>query len=152
MPFFVAAFAAAQPAGGLLRVLSLVSIVAGAIAVTVGVIAGSQPVAVAGGATFIAGVGLVGAATPQPLRHALGPSRGLVARGYLVALVYVAIGATLATLLLAGWPPIADAWARIDGGASSVAGSRPSTPDRNTNPCATAAFAHGMRFPPYSIG
>jgi nitrite reductase (NO-forming) len=113
MPFFVAAFAAAPPADPRIRVSSLVSIVAGAAAVTVGVTAGIVAMAVGGGGLFIVGIGLTGLAAIVPLRHALGPSRGLVTKAYLAALVFVAVGATTATLFLAGWPPIVEAWARV---------------------------------------
>ena len=61
----------------------------------------------------MAGIGLTALAAIQPLRRALGPSRGLVVRGYLAAMEFVAIGADLATLLVAGWPPVTDAWPRL---------------------------------------
>jgi nitrite reductase (NO-forming) len=113
MPFFVAAFAAAPPADPRIRVASLVAVVGGAVAVTVGVAAGIVAVAVGGGVVFIAGLALTGLAAIVPLRHALGPSRGLVTQAYLAALVFVAVGATTATLFLAGWSPIVEAWPRL---------------------------------------
>ena len=49
----------------------------------------------------------------RPLRLGLGPSRGLVTQGYVIALGEVAVGASLATLFVARWPPIVEDWARI---------------------------------------
>lgn len=113
LPFFVAAFAAAQPATASVRVASLVAVALGAVGVTLGVVAAAPGVAVAGGSAFVVGIALTAFAAIQPLRRALGPSRGLVARGYLLAMAFVGIGAVLATLLEGGWPPVADAWARL---------------------------------------
>ena len=42
-----------------------------------------------------------------------GASRGLVTQEYVLALGEVAVGASLATLFVAGWPPIVEDWARI---------------------------------------
>jgi nitrite reductase (NO-forming) len=79
----------------------------------VGVVASTLPIAAAGGTAFVIGIALTALAAIQPLRRALGPSRGLVVRGYLAAMAYVGTGAILATLLVAGWPPVADAWVRL---------------------------------------
>ena len=59
---------------------------------------------------FIGGIGLTAVATVRPIGRGLGPSRGLVTQGYVVALVEVAVGAALATLFVAGWPPVVEAW------------------------------------------
>jgi nitrite reductase (NO-forming) len=113
MPFFVAAFAAAPPSDARLRSAAVGSVAIGAGAVAAGVGGAIAVLAVVGGVGFLAGIVLTGAATVRPLQHALGPSRGMVTRGYLLALVEVAVGATLATLFLAGWPPVVEAWARL---------------------------------------
>lgn len=113
MPFFVAAFAAAQPADARVRVAGLVAVTLGAVAVTIGVVSGPSWIAVGGGVVFVVGLALVGVAVLEPVSNALGPSRGLVVRGYLVALVLVSIGATTATLYLAGWTPVARAWVHL---------------------------------------
>jgi nitrite reductase (NO-forming) len=113
LPFFVAAFAAAQPAHGSLRAGGLAAVALGALGVSVGVVASTLPIAAAGGTAFVVGIALTALAAIQPLRRALGPSRGLVVRGYLAAMAYVGTGAILATLLVAGWPPVADAWVRL---------------------------------------
>jgi nitrite reductase (NO-forming) len=113
MPFFVAAFVAAPPADPRLRAAAIVLIPFGALGIVAGVESGWQPLAVAGGTAFIAGIGTTGLALLQPVSRALGPSRGLVTRAYLAALVSVGVGATLATLLLAGWSPVAGDWLAI---------------------------------------
>ena len=113
MPFFAAAFAAAPPSDARLRMGAVTAVAAGAIGVSLGVV-GSQPdIAVRGGVAFIAGVLVTGVATIRPLARALGPSRGLVTQGYAVALGEVAVGATLATLFVAGWAPMLAAWGQV---------------------------------------
>ncbi len=113
MPFFAAAFSAAPPSDTRLRWAAVHAVALGALAVSIGVVAPAPGLAVAGGTAFIGGTVLTGLATTVPLRRALGPSRGLVTRGYLVALAEIAVGVTLATLLLAGWPPVVEQWARL---------------------------------------
>ena len=114
MPFFVAAFAAAQPADARLRVAGLVCIAVGAIGVATGVVAiPGRWLAPVGGVVYIAGIILTGAAAIEPLSGALGPSRGLVTQAYVAALAAVTLGATIATLDLAGWPPIVESWSRL---------------------------------------
>lgn len=113
MPFFVAAFAAAPPSDARLRMSAVGAVAIGALGVSVGV-TGSQPaLAAGGGIAFIAGVLGTGLATLRPLARALGPSRGLVSQGYVVALLEVAVGAIIATLFVAGWPPILGAWGQL---------------------------------------
>ncbi len=113
MPYFAAALAAAPPSDARLRLGAVGAVALGAAAVSVGVVGAAVGLAVAGGIAFVAGVMLTGVATVRPLAGALGPSRGLVTRGYVIALGEVAVGASIATLFVAGWPPIVDAWARI---------------------------------------
>jgi hypothetical protein len=115
MPFFSAALAAAPPAGARLRFTAVGAVSAGALAVSVGVIGQASVLAVAGGLLFITGAGLTGLATVRPLRRALGPSRGLVTRAYVLALSALAAGAALATIFLAGWPPLVESWAHARG-------------------------------------
>ncbi len=111
MPFFVAAFAAAPPADARLRMAAVVACAAGALGISTGVASGEGVLASIGGLAFITGIVLIGIATVRPLHGALGPSRGIIVYGYLTALAQVGIGASLATLFVAGWPPIVDAWA-----------------------------------------
>lgn len=113
MPFFTAAFAAAPPSDARLRAAAVGAIALGAAAVVFGVAGDRIGLAVFGGGAYVAGIVLTAAATVRPLGRALGPSRGLVIQGYVVALAEVAIGATIATAFLAGWPPIVADWATI---------------------------------------
>ena len=110
MPFFAAAFAAAPPSDERLRFGAVGAIALGAIGVSAGVVGSQASLAVGGGLAFMAGVAATGAATIRPLSRALGPSRGLISQGYLVALGEVAVGALVATLFVAGWPPIVESW------------------------------------------
>jgi len=113
MPFFVAAFAAAPPADARLRSAAVAAVAGGALAVAGGVTLGPGLVAALGGAAFVLGVILTGAATLRPIRGGLGPARGLVTRSYLLALVAVGVGATLATLQVAGWQPVVVGWGQL---------------------------------------
>ena len=113
LPFFVAAFAAAPPADARLRTAAVAAIAAGALAVSVGFTAGASAISVIGGSAFVGGVLLTAAAGLRPLGRALGPSRGLVTRSYVVALGEVAVGAAISTLFVAGWPPVVEGWSRI---------------------------------------
>lgn len=113
MPFFSAAFAAAAPSDVRLRWTAVGAVALGAVAVAMGVAFLGGGVAVAGAVAFIGGIALTGWATVRPLRGALGPSRGLVTEAYVVALVEVALGAVVATLYVAGWPPVLEAWGHL---------------------------------------
>jgi nitrite reductase (NO-forming) len=111
MPFFSSAFAAVPPADPRLRAASVVAVAGGAALVAAGVAIGPTGLAVLGGIAFVVGVAAVGLATLLPVRAGLGPGRGLVTRGYAVALVDVGLGGLLGTLFLAGWAPLQVAWA-----------------------------------------
>jgi hypothetical protein len=113
MPFFAAAFAAAPPSDGRLRFAAVGAIALGAPGASFGVVGSAPSVAVVGGLAFVAGVVATGAATIRPLSHGLGPSRGLVSQGYVVALGEVAVGALVATLFVAGWQPVVGAWGSV---------------------------------------
>ncbi len=110
MPFFSAAFATAQPVDARLRWSSIAAVAGGVALVTIGFVAGLLTLAVLGGSTFLVGIGLTAVCTFAPLAGGLGPRGGVVALGYGAALVMVGLGALLATLFLAGWPPVTSAW------------------------------------------
>ena len=113
MPFFSAAFAAAPPSDVRLRSTAVSAVALGAGGVALGVAGDAVGLAVVGGCAYVAGIVLTASATMRPLAQALGPSRGLVVQGYVVALCEVAVGATVATLFVAGWAPIVTNWATI---------------------------------------
>ena len=110
MPFFVAAFAAVPPADPRLRSAAVGLVAAGALLVAGAMETGQGALAAIGGATYISGIGATGLAVLRPVRRSLGPSRGLVTWAYGLGLLHVAAGGTLATLLLAGWLPMAEIW------------------------------------------
>ncbi len=113
MPFFVAAFCAAPPVEPRLRSAAVAGVAAGAAVVSAGVVAVSPPAATVGGLTFLGGVGLVAVSCVVPMRRAQGPSRGLVVRGYLLALASLGVGAGLGTLYAAGVGPVLDRWSDL---------------------------------------
>jgi hypothetical protein len=116
MPFFSVAIANAQPAPGWLRVGAVVGVASGTFIVVGGRIAspalagGDAWIAGLGGLVFILGTVLTGAATLLPLQRALGRRRIVIGFVYGAAVVNVAAGATLGSLLLLGWLPALQDW------------------------------------------
>lgn len=113
MPFFSAAIATAQPVSGGLRWVSVAAVAIGALGVAVGHAVSVSTLAVSGGLAYLTGMALVAYATVVPVRGALGPKGGVVTLGYVMALLMVTAGALLATLYLAGWTPILEAWGNL---------------------------------------
>ncbi len=113
MPFFATALAAAPPGDVRSRIAAVAAVAIGAIGVALGVAGDAAGLAVIGGCGYIVGITLTAAMTVRPLRAALGPSRGLVVQGYVAALGEVAVGAGIATLFVAGWPPVVSNWAAV---------------------------------------
>jgi nitrite reductase (NO-forming) len=118
LPFFVAALAVAQPAPPALRAagIALVSLGA-AVAAIARVLGGAQLegnlVAAGGGALYVAGIVAVGLSAGLPLRRASGPRRPATEIAYVVALADVAVGVSLAVLVLAGQRDVARVWDRL---------------------------------------
>ena len=114
MPFFVAALAAGPPAGARLRGGAVLLVAVGAALVAVRGIAPSEGWApVIGGSVYLAGIGAVALAVQTSGRAGLMMRRPIVSLGYTLALVNVAIGGLLATLMVAGWGPVLEAWGRL---------------------------------------
>ncbi len=115
LPFFAVTLAAARPAHPLVRIGGIVLVGAGAVGVIVvrDVSTGGPAGIVVAGGSFLAGLGCVAAAAFLPLRRALGVRRALVERAYIVALANVAVGATLAILMLAGDEAIGARWGAL---------------------------------------
>ncbi len=111
LPFFTAALSVAPPTRSSLRVAAIAMVATAAVAISAGVVAGAPAVAVPGGLLYVAGVGTVAAVAFAPLRRSLGPRRRLVEAAYGAALAYVAVGAMLATAMLADWGPVTERWA-----------------------------------------
>lgn len=113
MPFFSAAIGTSQPVDARLRWASVILVAGGAGAITLGFTHDLRVLASLGGVAFIVGAAIVGYATLMPWRRGLGPKGGVVAVGYGAAVAMVVVGATLATLFLAGWKPVLEAWASL---------------------------------------
>lgn len=113
LPFFVAALSAAPPVSWPLRALAIGLVAGGASAASVGVVSGVQPVALAGALSYIAGLGAVAVAAFWVLRSALGTRRRLVLTAYGAAILQVAIGVGIVAAMLAGFPPVVEAWDRL---------------------------------------
>lgn len=133
MPFFVAALSAGRPAPARLRAgaVALVAVGAGLVATHGLATALSWPVPVAaiGGVAYLGGMALTALSVRGSGRGGLMARRPIVTAGYLLALANVGIGATLGTLMVAGWPPVlndlvavrsAHAWTNLVGFVSLV--------------------------------
>lgn len=113
LPFFAAAIAQARPSAPALRIGGVAMVAAGALVVSGGVVRDSSAIAAAGGLAYLVGLGVVAVAAFRPLRQALAPRVRVIAGAYAVALAQVAVGAALATALLAGFAPVAEHWAQL---------------------------------------
>ncbi len=117
MPFFVSALAAGYPADRRLRAgaVALVAVGAGLVALR-GVVlpaAGGELVALLpalGGSLYLLGIGATALAVRDGGRAGLMMRRPVVTFGYTMALLNVAVGALLATLMVAGWGPVLERW------------------------------------------
>lgn len=114
MPFFVAALAASHPAPLRLRVAAVSLVALGAALVSVrGVVPDVALVPAIGGVVYLAGIGAVALAVRSSGRTGLMVRRPIVTAGYALALLNVAIGASLGTLAAAGWAPVTERWAEL---------------------------------------
>lgn len=113
MPFFSGALSAGPPAEPRLRGLSLAGISIGALLVAGGFSSGRDPIAVLGGLTYLGGLTALLATILLPLRSGLGPRGWIVVAAYVMAVLDVLAGATLATTYLAGVPAVVSAWATL---------------------------------------
>jgi nitrite reductase (NO-forming) len=115
LPFFTTALVVAPPAHPVIRIAGIGLVATGALAVMTAYGHGrgeALPALLAGGA-FLSGLGLVAVATFAPIRGALGPRRVLFQRAYSLALANVAVGATVATLLVGGNGAVGAAWGSL---------------------------------------
>ena len=133
MPFFVAALSAGRPAPARLRAsaVGLMAVGAGLVAthglaptLSVGV-----PLSVVGGVLYLCGIVATAACVRTSARGGLMARRPIITAGYLLALANVGVGATLGTLVLLGWEPVASrlvavrtahAWTNLIGFVSLV--------------------------------
>lgn len=133
MPFFVAALSAGHPAPARLRAAAVALVAGGAALVaTHGIPAAlslTVPLAAIGGVVYLGGIALTAAAVRASGRGGLMARRPVVTAAYLLALANVGVGATLGTLVVAGWGPVvldlvavraAHAWTNLIGFVSLV--------------------------------
>jgi len=115
LPFFSAALVSAPPVHPAIRIggVGLVSAGAFTVMAVFSQAPGQAFLGALGGGSFIAGIGLVAVAAFRPLKGALGQRRRLVERAYALALANVAVGASLATLLIAGNGTVGGAWGNL---------------------------------------
>ncbi len=114
MPFFVAALSAGHPANARVRAGALVLVASGAVLVAVrGLVPAWTALPPLGGLVYLAGIGLTAVALHGAGRSGLMVRRPVVTLAYELALVNVAIGATLGTLFVAGWLPVLERWALL---------------------------------------
>ena len=115
LPFFTTALAGTPPAHPWIRSLAIVLVAGGAAAVLTayGHPAGLGVLAVPAGSAFIGGLGLGAVAALAPLRSPLARHWRLLEVAYAIALVDVALGAGLATLLVTGQPDVVAGWANL---------------------------------------
>jgi len=111
MPFFTTALARVAPARPVARIVAIVCIAGGALAVAGGVAGGARALAVAGGTAYLVGLVLTAANALLPLRSTLGVGLRAVPLAYGAALGCVTAGAALATAMVAGWQPVIASWA-----------------------------------------
>jgi hypothetical protein len=114
MPFFVAALAAGEPAPARLRGTSVGLVATGAALVAVrGIAPAATLLPVLGGSLYLAGIGVTALAVRASGRAGLMVRRPIVTLGYTLALLNVAVGATIGTLAVAGWVPVLERWAQL---------------------------------------
>ena len=111
LPFFVAALSVAPPIHGIVRGGAIALIAIGAAAASLGMAGGMEPVALAGALAYLAGLGGVAVAAFLPCHTGRRTSRRLVMAAYGAAIAQVAVGVGLVIAMLAGVPPVVEAWA-----------------------------------------
>lgn len=111
MPFFVAALSGGHPAPRWIRASAVVLVAVGALLVGARAVwPAAVWVAGIGGLVFFAGVVAIAAATRSTGRTGLLVRRPIVTLGYRVALLNLAIGASLGTLAAIGFAPVVERW------------------------------------------
>jgi hypothetical protein len=114
MPFFVAALSAGHPANARVRAGAVGLVATGALLVAArGVVPAGTALPQVGGLVYLAGIALTAVALHGAGRAGLMVRRPIVTLAYELALVNVAIGATLGTLFVAGWLPVLERWALL---------------------------------------
>lgn len=116
LPFFAAALTVAPPAPAVIRGTAIAAVALGALLAVLGRVSGGTAgswVAVIGATAYVVGIILVLLAAAAAFRGATGPGRRATEVAYLVALVEVAVGVSLAALLLVANPDVSGAWVSL---------------------------------------
>lgn len=113
MPHFAVTLAGTSPEPAPARIGVLGLLTAGAAGVIAGVGYGIGWLVVAAGLLLLAGVLGTGWMTFAPMRRGITRRHPIVQLTYGAALLQVAIGASIAMLLYAGWPPVVSHWAEL---------------------------------------
>lgn len=115
LPFFTTALVVAPPARPAVRLGGIALVAGGALGAIVAwheLPGQAIPAALAGG-SFLVGIALVAIAAFGPLGRSLGPRRRIVEAAYGLALANVAVGVTIATLLVGGNDAVGSAWGHL---------------------------------------
>jgi nitrite reductase (NO-forming) len=110
LPFFVAALSVVRPMGPRLRGTAIALVSVGALTASLGVVGGSNWLAVAGASCYVAGLGAVSVAAFWPVRSGSGRRRRMILAAYGAAIAMVAVSVTMAGTMLAGYAPVVDRW------------------------------------------
>jgi nitrite reductase (NO-forming) len=110
MPHFGVTLAGTRPQPSSLRLAGVLCLALGMLGVALGRPLLGDRVAALGGVLVLAGLGITAWNTYAPLRSGLARRHPIAQLTYGLALVDVCLGATLAILMLLGWPPIASNW------------------------------------------
>jgi nitrite reductase (NO-forming) len=113
LPFFTTALARVAPPPPGLRIGAIGLVSGSTLLAAIGMTGGQAGLAALGGAAYVCGLLAVAGAAFLPLRSTVGSMLRLVPLAYGVALVQVGTGVALATAMLAGWSPVAGAWAAL---------------------------------------
>ncbi|HEX6139576.1 MAG TPA: hypothetical protein VF013_03830 [Candidatus Limnocylindria bacterium] len=113
MPHFAVTLAGTTPEPAPARLLVLGLLAVGAAGVIGGVGYGIGWLVVAAGMLLLAGVLGTGWMTFAPMRRGITRRHPVVQLTYGAALLQVAVGASIAMLLYAGWPPVVSHWAEL---------------------------------------
>lgn len=110
MPHFGVTLAGTRPEPWPLRLAGVIALAGGMATVALGRPLVGAGFAAGGGLLVLAGIGLTAWTTFAPMRSSLARRHLIVRVCYAVALADAAVAASLATLLVVGWPPVAGAW------------------------------------------
>jgi nitrite reductase (NO-forming) len=110
MPHFGVTLAGTRPQPSSLRLAGVLCLALGMLGVALGRPLLGDRIAAMSGLLVLAGLGITAWNTYAPLRSGLARRHPIAQLTYGLALVDVWLGATLAILMLLGWPPISSEW------------------------------------------